>query len=937
LLDFIAQSLDAMKPLVLRFQTELPDADVTSIGSQLIEEIHRQFKIDAQHTASNDVLSPLRALPQEAGCSPLLIVHSIDGTPYHLLRPFLFEVAELAKARKVTAVISGEHSLSDLVALDDNLIPSFAIYMLQGFDRAEFEDLVKVYLDRTQSLGFDFTSDVSSMLWEQTGGNDSLVTSIFWSLLQQTFQQPLNTSIAPRIKVAGQDIQLTAQSIAKRGTQGALLFLRADELISREPQCWNDLETLRDNGEVVIGSNSKIGPLEFSGLAIRTGERLTPASVMASIFLQTRYSSRRMADFRGQLGQWEEAFDRYGKIPTHPPRPLDVIDRRETAANVAAFRSYILSASSEVPQLFATLASGCKYLLGFSEIMFWERRQEEDRWLFHSLSSLVEDQASVSTLEAVLPADTESVCGPVTVPERFSNCLFLWRLSSDGDERQTIVAVSDLLSEKRRIAPVRFALLKELLTDFHAAHSKALQIQHEQSHNAARKQFAKTVTTLLDKLGEMPTTKDLVQVATNGLRALRYKRVFVSLVDSERLNIKGIYDDSDESQVKIDKLTDWPLAAAKRDLQPWVVHHKTAVRIRNAELEPLANQTVIKLAEIKALAIVPILVKSGIETTCIGTVHFERFDKTLASKWELDMVQDFAGTFGIMIDLAQRLRLLTTAFDHLREPVAVFDGTLHLWRKNAAFTNQYPVTSDAQLENDFRESVRGAMAGVKRTLYLGGDPESALSAKFVGHLGTIRTGRREPEFTLLQLRSVQKLYATLMELDRFLNARDLEETLVAVLMAGQTIGRKWGRAFRLSNADENKLQLFHSYSALEEGSPDQRGIKLASRSIAGTETWQSIDQGRTLIFEYDPNGINGSEKLLPTRLSATTVTKVHCPAELGKKPGDYWLDVPIVKENKSPFGKLTFEWSELAPPSDFAVLSLLGRYVSRLASSIFSG
>lgn len=939
LLRQLAHALRKKRPILLSFQTEAPLSEAVDVKAAI--SAATSGWPGGNSVDNGEFLDPIKRIAEAGGAPVPLLVSAVDGLAYHLARRFLHEIKDLASDGRVVAVLGGEFGLRDLVSGQNGVFVPDKLYVVQGFGREEFREIADVYFDRAKKLGISFDDGVFDALWEVTGGNDSLLGWIFWTVLERSLsgdpstQPPLDRPSIIRL----------ASQIAQRGVRGAHNFVRADRILSREPDSWGQLTLLAEGKDVELQDPGRPGPLEFSGVAIRDGGLLKPASIMMAQFLRAQYDEQRLGDFYGRIGNWGEAFRRYARAQPSPLRPLDPLDRTEVATNITAFRTFLHSREADVTQLLGFLTNGLRYLLGFAEVTFWDRL-EGGAWRLHRLNSLQISDETVLTLQEVLPVDTGLSSGEWLLPSDHQECAVGWVLDGDRDERQAIVVVSDHMVGRRPLAPERRAFALAVLSEFSMAHSKALELERERGKSLTREVYSEATRELLKLLERGPcSTEHIVQTAAEGVRKLRYKRVLVCLVTPDGLRVKGVLDECDENSVKIAAMTDWPLTVPLRDVQPWVVVNRTSVRIRDARREPLANPDVVKAAGMTALAIVPIF--SGTDTAVaevVGTIHVERADGSLPSKSEVADLEDFGKQLGIVLGLTERIRLIDAGLSRLECPVMIVDARLRTRYANRAASHLLCVTEgwtglDSLQESrgiaraELRDALVAAVSGVRRMVWW---PSRATATEnilcYEGICENIRSESQRIHGATLILADQQFSARMIRAVQALLDLEASGDSLLSLLKAGQSLGRCWGRAYRVSTNDPNTL-LFECGFDEADGpiTPKIRhGIKLPSRTLRGTETWESIERHHAVLFEYDPDGINGQDRNLPNGLSITCVTKPHCPVQVEKRIGDVWADFPVFQPNGSVVGKVTLNWGENVSPLVFEMMISLSK-VSPLA------
>src|SRR5207248_7722489 len=128
--------------------------------------------------------------------------------------------------------------------------------------------------------------------------------------------------------------------------------------------------------------------------------------------------------------------------------------------------------------------------------------------------------------------------------------------------------------------------------------------------------------------------------------------------------------------------------------------------------------------------------------------------------------------------------------------------------------------------------------GVRRTVYLGGVVDSALSSLFGVTFRVIRDRNGNPQSTVGQFRALRTIHSVVAGLQEFAMAGDEISALAATLKVGQALGRAWGRAYRVSFSDHNRFELLRWFGGQQGGVLDPKRILLPSRTMPGTEAWQ---------------------------------------------------------------------------------------------------
>jgi hypothetical protein len=908
------------KVLSLVFKTETPIETRADLRAYIDGAVHRDLQIQVE--VRGGLLEAIKEFSARSGNPVIMLASSVDGMAYHLLRDFLTEAARLSAEKLLTVVLTGEAALRDILSSSDVRLLQTDGYVVQGFGRLEFEELAQIYLRRAQALHMSFEERISETLWYETGGSDSLLAWIFWVLLERALHGDVVSTSQP---VNRESIEAIAAELAAKGMRGANPFILADRLLSREPACWLDLAALAEGKDVPAPPDPVPGPLEISGVAVRMNDRLHPASPMMAHFLRRHYTTRRLADFYGRIGDWDTAFRFYGSNTDQPVRPLDPTDRAEVATNVVAFRNYLNSMQSDIAQLPSVFANGCRYLLGFREVTFWERASTRG-WLLQRLNSIGLLPELEPRVRALLP-DEDQVCrGEWQIGEPETPFCIIWCLETEREDRELAVVLGDM-TERRAISKEQREFALSLLQDYARAHEKAVELERERSRKTTQEEYSNTIRLLLSDALASPSHV-LLSRAAERLRRLRYKRVLFSRVSPDGRRIKGVLDDCDDTSVKIDRMTDYGLDLPIRDIQPWVVLKRTGVRIRDASREPLANRAVVEAARIQAFALVPIFGGMNSDAPVMGTIHIERADGGVPSIEEVSDLEKFGRQLGIVLKLADDLRRLEAALYRIPDPVLVVDGAQSFRLLNSASRQclaQPASETTNPLPPKLTEHIVAALTGVRRSFYW---PDVTLPT-FQGTCEELVDQAGRLQGAVLFLRNAQETPRLINALTLLRDYDGSDSAGALLLRVAKRLGRPWGRFFKLTPPRTDLLKLEESYGDKSASGKTEGPIFLTSRTVAGTETWEAISTGRPMIFEYDPDGINGQQRTLANGLLATCVSKLNCPPEFGKVAGDFWLDLPVFDPEGRELGKVTLEWSEAASPAEFyfleAVTTLAGK------------
>lgn len=656
-----------IEPVIrLRLRSEVPICTTAALGQMIREAvILSDGKRESLYPVSDDPFEPLKTLIHRKKKAAMLMAANVDGMSHHLARRFLQEARTLVEAKQLVAVISGESDLRELVNGENSDFSCAEHYVLQGYAKEEFSEFLTTEL-KYLSLKFANPHEAYQHLWATTGGNFYLLRVLLWSIIQERAR----SKISPRPHVLIDEIPSALKLTRIPGAYGAHIFHHAAQSIAREAHCWQELQELMQGKRVAVQAHAAPSRLELAGIATRRiaegDAELQFSSPVMKAFVDGFYDPRRFGDLYASIGAWDEAFERYGQLaPEERVRPMSTDDRSELESTIAAFCSslYAEVAGQEkndsgivhVEGVSRLFAQGCHYILGFREITFWQRdtSQQPPIWRPHPPSPFISDSTnSLSCIEQLLPPSWErNLKVGIDESERSSKYGVVAVLPSKIN-MQLIVVVSDfagsgVVSHERRI------FIKQILNNFIGAYRHALEVVNLQVRHRIRQRHDTIIDSLFEYLTEPDfDLKALLWKAARGLKQLHYKRVLFSMVNKERTAIVGVVDDSDNPNVDVAAMTNWPLKKAVADLQPYVIKTKRAKIVKDARNEPLANKKAVQSAGMEALAIAPILNSKG---HAIGTIHVERTDGAVPTRTEVDDLVFFGRQLAIVIEQLEHL------------------------------------------------------------------------------------------------------------------------------------------------------------------------------------------------------------------------------------------------------------------------------------------
>lgn len=886
--------------------------------------------------ARGSLFGPLDRLSMQVSKPLVVFVTNVDDMPHHLARRFLEGIRTRVEARQLVAVLSGEDDFRDLVHGPKSEFNCANKFVSQGFAEEVFRSLLSQYIAAFH-LELESPEDTYHELWDLSDGNVHLAKLVLQTATEfhmrsdETLLRPVEAS------------DITCTNLARAGKVVSVsetpIFHYVTQIISREPACLDDLDRLIRDEPVLIGlGEGAPGSLELSGAAVRDGARLRFASPLMAEFIHHSYGDRRFGDLYARSGSWDRAFERYARLePEQQVRPSDVNDRAEVAAAVDALSAALyLSAAEGIEQVNRLFCQGCRYMLGFGEITFWQR----DRgWQLQDSAAPRLSAEICSEIARILPSRGVTSPGPVPLPEdlrRFAVAALLPALRSD---RQNAVVISDL-GTGHVISREREHLARELLAHFAAAYSHAISVERDRVRLSVRNQHIEIMNAIFDALGSrVLDPRHVFAMAAHGLRNLGYRRVFFCLVDAEGQRVQGVLDDSDDPSVDVAGMTDWPLDQPTADLQPYVIQTCRSRIVEDAGQEPLANKAVVAAAHMTALAIVPILNRAS---EAIGTIHVERYDGVVPSLEEVEDLEAFGRQLAVAVEQSERVNLLQSALDRIAEPIAIvgLQERLRYANKPAADlldvrmgwrdrSEAEPLPSEGfhEIVQLLRESLTSGHRLIHHIQSLGRHTEyrgTVLS-------DSIQDWREHTVGALLHAHDLSYLHRTFEALKLIGKASDVNSAMACILQVTHNLGHRWQRLYVVDTGQPDRLigKAALGFSDLEAQARFEHGEVILPRGQPDGHAWLCIDERRPLIFSYTQDLENASEFMTRYGLRVRNLNPPDCVNAVKKNPGDFWIDLPLITSERI-LGKLTLQCNEDLHPEAFDLLAALSDLASGL-------
>lgn len=902
-----------------------PPVSTESRAKAVIKEavLHAQPGLEINEHG-DDLLDAIDQLNHHTGKRVFLVAANVDGMAHHLARRFLQGVRQRVQDGQLVVVLSGEDDFRDLVYGPNSEFNCANQFVLQGFAEDEFNH----YIDRYLALfreDFKLSPGKREELWVRTGGNGYLIRLVLRALLEDRV----------RSTKQGDDPEfpLSLQSIKITGAFGAQAFSHATDLISREPSCWGDLERLINEKAVrVLLENNPPSRLELAGVATRKGNLLVFASKLMRDFVRDHYDDRRFGDLYVSTGLWERAFERYARLSLEETmRPSGADDKVAVEATIdalcAALHSEAAKGIEPVQNLFA---KGCRYLIGFRDITFWKSGAE---WKPIPLKDFTPKRDALKEIASLLPQDRSLKPGLFQLlGSSLDKCSVAGILPALGQDELGAVVIGDF--EKRTVMSLeRARLARKVLEHFISAYSHAVDVEKIEQRLQVRNAHIEIINSIFDALGsEVINAHQAIIMAASKLRRLGYSRVLFCLVDPKHKRIQGVWDDSDDRSVNVAEMTDWPLDPPTADLHPYVVFTKQPKIVPDAAKEPLANRTVVERAKMKSEAIVPIL---NVDEEAIGTIHIERIDGSVPRQHEVDDLLLFGRQLAVVIEQSERVNMLQSALDKTPEPVLIIDSLERTRYANKAAHDLIGVPLGWQTRSHAQslsgDRTQEMLQDLRKTL--DDEHRRVHHLKGIGKLpyyrgavlfDKIQDWRGQTVGALLHIQDLNYIYRV-FEAFRFIaEANDIGSAMQSMLESMERLGHKWGRLYVVDEHDQDRLISKLSYGPMEP--EDQEAfshgeVVLQLHSDPNQIDWKCIDERRPLVFCWDDRE-DGGRRLTEHGLLVNDVKFPGWLRQLGKTPGEFWIDFPLITEEKT-LGKMCLQCDRDFRPEDFEMLKVL--------------
>jgi signal transduction histidine kinase/PAS domain-containing protein len=382
-------------------------------------------------------------------------------------------------------------------------------------------------------------------------------------------------------------------------------------------------------------------------------------------------------------------------------------------------------------------------------------------------------------------------------------------------------------------------------------------------------------------------------------------------------------------------MTDWPLKPHTTDIQPYVIYTREAKIVPDPANEPLINPRVLEVANLRPLAIVPILDR---RQQGIGTIHVERADSLPPIEEEVQDLLFFGRQLAAVIEQSERVRVLQSALDQIPSPVALVDLDYHPWYANRPAADLFGICTGwrkagtqtaapqwgERLSEDLRECIKCGQRIVRHYRGVGKRPDyrgTALCDKIADWQGNTLGAVLHID----DLNYLEDIFEAFGTVAQSINTRTAYDHFLRVCLR---LGAKWARFYLVDPHDRDDL-VGESWAG-EGAEEDKENFRHGTRFRRGVDPpfgWLAMDTHAPQVFCYRPDGVEGERFKTPAGLEVIWVT--NPPPHPPKNVGDFWIDLPLWTPSEV-LGKVTLHCDPGLLPERFEMLAVLAENAAAL-------
>lgn len=980
----LATALGQDKALVV-VSVEFPHAPAL-LERRQIQQLVRDAVDDAavacevgRRTTDDGLLDSLKRVCLQQPRRVALLAANVDSLSHHLAQAFLREIRTLVNDSRIalTAVLTGEENLCELVYGPESEFNCAHQFVLQGFEEAEYFD----YLARrreTDRIPFADHAACQKLLFIHTRGNAHIARAVLWASQERLAR----IHDATDQKVSTEQFSEFLQDFPTPEACCLDAFTQTTRVIAASSESWCELQDILEGRTVPALEGSAPHVLELAGLAIRNNGRLEFASPVMERFVVSHYDLCRLGDLHAVHGNWVEAFRLYSGInPSHQVRPNGAADLPRLTLVIKAFIANLhtlatqrgIDERAKLEALKTFFSEGCRLVLGVSEVTYWKYSGGWESQPNQSIDPEVRKLA-IGVLDDTDRAQTgwQKVTGPAA---KRAACAILPSIHKD---KNNAVVVSDS-RQTVAISRERGEFLHELLDQFTNAYDHITANWRLSRRLDARQKHLEIATKIVSTIGETIHNPDeALKLAGDELLKLGYRRIMFAVVDPRRERIRGVRFCCGEPPKKdVAKETDWLLQQWKTDIQPWVVHNLKPCLVgdwhqwnqtKKPDQPPINQGLCIDAETAISFAVVPMILRRqqtdrSVYDEVYGTIHVERQDGQLLTDDEIDDLLEFGRQLAAAAHEAERVSALLNALHCDQDSVVIFDdeGLVRFANKTAADRFQIAagwheareaiLLSDKSLMSEVRSVIRSSAPLVKHdsnpqaekgrheVIFCSPLPDWRMQ-RYGDNSGSPDDRNVEPTvgavLNVHDFTDLDRVFATLQRVAK--NAVDRESAISALLESVRELGYASVRLYLVDSdcpdnlRSERAIGLSPEYTEMFRNRSFQSNRNDASRG----DTWRCLETGQPIVNQWNPSANAPLETKTPR---GVTVTNLIRPTFVlpWKKPGDVWIDLPL-QARGAPIGKLTVDLGSGfecgLEPKDFELLKVFSALLGGLLAAL---
>lgn len=891
-----------LTPVVLRFAEDAPEPETMAL-----QRIGQQLPELGCPTGSFELLfEQLKVRSRNDGRPVTLLAMHIDGLERETARQFLRRIRTGVNGRWLTAVIAGESTMYSMVSGPDSVFNCAFEFILQGMDESLFGAEFRRWCDQL-GIGVVGPSEIVAQLYRMLGGNFSLARRF----LQLTVDRVLNETELTKVLIGPREIREGLGHLTSHGPFGAPFFQQAAEMVAATPDAWPALLELLRNGRVPLRER-RPDVLELAGVAHRRDGAIEFSSPLMKTYIERTFGARKRGDLEALAGNFETAFRLYqegGQLP----RPTGLQDELVVAAVVRRLSSAFRG--EDLNRLRLLLQSALEWVLGFrssSSADFvdyqWVPRGAETPDVFRS--SLITLRPAAGQIQRLMAhGSTYGFAVPL--------------ITTSGDYIATEALMVWEPPEGRPLTPSRAALAEELLNEFSEAYRSILQKALDQQLERLRARVSEiTAKVIAGLLVEFVDPRHLLQKAAGDLLAGGefFSRAFLveRHLETRAVRVWHCVEVGQNGRVQT---CEHPAERAI-DLEVLSRH-----LLFDESVSVVPSQLILSnAASDSVLVIIPVGQLDKQETILVA--EYARKCPPLQSIEE--PLDELARNLRVALDHTKRLALLSEALNRIADPILLFDMEGRVVYANEPTRKLLSLSQDKEpwLDPPQRldpRTYRDLLSYVDRALKQGrrivsfvdqldGKPYQGIVVS-----DTIKYKKGQAAGILVHIPDQQyyaELVRALQALEEATNQHDAIKKLAQIF---QKQGHEWFRYYRRSGDElepdkcvDGRATVVREFSQVRL--PRRGGDKY---------TWLTIEEGKPKVFHFsEPPCKTGDIFFTPRGLEVIRSVNPPEATRLGKKPGDYWIDFPLMAGSGC-IGKFTLPCDENLSPERLEMLRVL--------------